>query len=542
MATLAELQAEKARRSGKAAGAALEALQAEKERRANPSTIGDMVSQIGPSLRSGTEMLLGLPGDVNAATQSAAGRISRALFGDKTTETLKSYVPVGLRSEGVTTPDVREVSTQLLGPNPEPKTTGGRYERAVLEQVPAMMLGPGGRLSKIAAALFGGIGSEAGGDIAKKYAPDWETTGRVIGGMVGGGVGGSIRPGPTAREAAHEANVAVLDRERIPISAAQRTGSNVGRLIESELGGGTFDALLDRQKSVFTDRALARVGEAAGPALPEDLARARARIGGEFDRLTATTAVPFDQQLQNELLNIATDYAEIAPQVAPAVNNLMNRMGEMAARNGGVLGGENYAEMVTKLRQLGESADVPTGQALTGFREVLDNAVERTLTGPALEEWQRARQQYANLMTVERAMTGAGQEAATGMISPPQLRSAISGGGQGPAAIAEGRSNMTDLANAGTSVLKDQANSKTAARSAARAIPAAAATVGTGMLTGDPFASAAAGMVGFAAPEIVGKAVMSPLGQSALLGPTENQRLLLASFLAARQGGMGGQR
>lgn len=538
MPTLAELEAERARRSGGGGGRTLAELEAEKARRANPSIAGDMLQQVGAGLRSGGEMLLGMPGDVNAMTQSAAGRIARALFGEQTASSMKEYVPTGLRSEGVTTPQVREASTEMLGPNPEAKTTPGRYTRSVFEQVPTAVVGPGGRLAKIAAALFGGLGAEAGGE----FAPEgYEDVGRVVGGMVGGGAGGSMRPGPTAREAAREANLATLQREGVPLSAAQQTGSTTGKFIESELGGGTYEALLDRQRTAFTDASMRRLGEAGGAALPEDLVRARGRIGGEFDRLTATTAVPFDQTLQNDLLGIATDYAEVAPQIVPAVENLMNRMGQMAARNGGTLNGENYKEMVTKLRELGDSADVPTGQAFSGFRDALDSAVERTLGGPELEAWQRARQQYANLMTVERAMTGGAQEAATGMIAPTRLRSAISGGGQGPVAIAEGRSNMTDLANAGVGVMKDLPQSGTAPRTAARAIPAAAAGIGAGWLTGDPFSAAGAATLGFAAPEIMGKAVMSPLGQSALLGPTEAQRLLLASFLAGRQGGMGGR-
>lgn len=507
-----------------------------------PSVPEDVAKSGGAGLRSGTEMLLGMPGDVNQMTQSLAGRVSRALLGDKMTDDIKNWVPTGLRSEGITTPQVQEASTGLLGPNYEPKTRPGRYTKSIAEQVPTAVAGPGGRLAKIAQTLFGGVGAEAGGELAE--GTGYEPLARAAGGLAGGLAGQRVpSPGPTGRQLAHDANVATLEREGVPLTAAQRTGSTSGKYIESELGGSAFEDAMDVQRDAFTGATMRRLGEPGGTALPEDLLRARERIGGEFDRLSANTAVPFDQQLQNDLLNTAVDYQEIAPQVAPAVESLMNRMGQMSAQNGGMLAGDNYKEMVTRLRELGASADVPQGQAFEAFRNALDDAVERSLTGPALAEWQNARRQYANLMTVERSMTGAGVEAASGMVAPTRLRTAITGGGNGPAAISEGRSTLTDLANAGVGTIKDMPQSGTGPRVAARAIPA---TIGAGLAgaaAGDPYSALlSAGLGAYVGPQLMGKAIMSPFGQSVLTGPSADQRALLASLLAARQGGMGGQR
>lgn len=511
-----------------------------KQQQAPVSTPEDVARSAGSGLRSGTEMLLGMPGDVNQMTQSVAGRVARALFGEQGAKTAASWVPKGLRSEGITTPDIQASSEKLIGPAYQPQTRPGRYTKSIAEQAPTAVVGPGGRLAKIAQALFAGAGAEGAGELAE--GSGYEPLARAAGGLAGGLAGGRVpSPAPTGRELARQANVATLDREGVPLTAGQRTGSERVQYIESELGGGAYSSAMDTQRDAFTDATMRRLGEPGGNALPEDLVRARNRIGGEFDRLAAQTAIPFDQQLQTDLLNSAVDYQEIAPQVAPAVENLMNRMAQMSAENGGVLAGPNYQEMATKLRELGESADVPTGQALTAFRNALDDAVERNLGGPELEQWRDARRQYANLMTVERSMTGAGVEAATGQISPMRLRSAISGGGQGPAAIAEGRSTLTDLANAGTGVTKGLPQSGTAPRSAARAIPAAAAGGLAGWASGDPFTALAAAAGGAAVPEIVGYGVMSPFGQSVLTGPSADQRALLASLLAARQGGMGGR-
>ena len=396
-------------------GSADEALAEVRRRFEQPSVAEDVAKSGGAGLRSGTEALLGLPGEVNQMTQRGMGAIARKLFGDQALKDLAARMPEGLKSEGFTTEDVRSGVESFAGPNYEPKTRAGRYTKSITEQAPLAVIGPGGRLAKIAQALFAGAGGEFAAEQAE--GTGYEDLARAAGNTVGALAGARVpSPAPSAREAARIAGVETLEREGVPLTAGQRSGSTIGRYVESELGGRQFDDLLDRQRSVFTDAAMRRLGEQGGAALPEDLARARARIGGEFDRLSGATAVPFDQQLQNDLLSSAVDYQEVAPQVAPVVENLMNRMGQMAARNGGVLGGENYKELTTRLRELSASADVPTSQALNAFREALDSGVERTLTGPALAEWQAARRQYANLMTVERAMTGGGEEAALGLV------------------------------------------------------------------------------------------------------------------------------
>lgn len=524
-------------------GSAEEALAQVKQRQggAPAGPVGvteDVVRSGGSGLRTGTEALLGFPGEVNQATQRGMKYIAQKLFGEQAQQSMADVMPEGLKSEGITTQDVRGVTEPLIGKPYEPQTRPGRYSRAVTEQVPGMVVGPGNWLTKLLQAGLAGGGGEFAAEQAE--GTGYEDMARMGGAAVGALVGGRAgRPGTTGREAAHDANVATLQREGVPMSAGQQTGSPRVKYIESELGGSAFDKLIDRQRSVFTDRAMQRLGQ-EGTALPEDLARANARIGGEFDRLASTTAVPFDQQLQTDLLNTAVDYQEVAPQVAPVVENLMNRMGQISARNGGVLDGPAYKEMTTKLRELGASADVPTGQALNAFRDALDSAIERNLTGPALDQWRNARRQYANLMTVERAMTGGGIEQASGMVSPVRLRGAISGGGNGPRAIAEGRSTMTDLANAGTGVLKDMPQSGTGPRLAARGIGAAAGGAAGALAAGDPMMGIPSALMGgIVGPEMMGSAVMSPPIQALLRGMPDDQRMVLSALLAARQAGAG---
>jgi len=521
-------------------GTADDALKQVQQQAAQPSTAQDIMSTIPAALRRGTEMLAGAPGDMNALTQSVAGRVSRALFGDKATETMKSYVPVGLRSEGVTTPDVQRTTEQFMGPSYQPKTTPGRYVGAAVEQVPGAFAGPGGKAQKILAAVLGGTAGEFVGEHTDN---PWAKAGAQVAGTLAGFHTPGLAPVQSARAAARDANVAALDAEGVPMTAGQRTGSKAAQYLETELGGSGYGDFVDRQRSAFTDATMRRLGEPpGGSALPEDITRARQNIGSRFDQLAATTQTPFDQTLQNRLLQTAVDYGETAPAVVPAVNGMMNRMAELAANNGGHLTGQNYQEMTTRLRELADKADAPTAAALDDFRDTLDDAVQRTLSGDTLHQWRQARAQWANLNTVRRAMTGAGVEAASGQVDPGRLRSAITGGGNDASTVAEGRSGMTDLANAGVGVMKDTpGNSGSAGRLAARAIPAAAAGIGGHMLSGGDWPTAAlAASAGLAAPEIMGRAVMSPLGQSALSGPSDTQRMLLAALLAGRPSAFNG--
>lgn len=61
------------------------------------------------------------------------------------------------------------------------------------------------------------------------------------------------------------------------------------------------------------------------------------------------------------------------------------------------------------------------------MRESLDDAMQRSIAqnNPRdLGGWQQARRQYRNMLVVEKAATGAGENAALGLISPSQLRNA----------------------------------------------------------------------------------------------------------------------
>jgi hypothetical protein len=115
------------------------------------------------------------------------------------------------------------------------------------------------------------------------------------------------------------------------------------------------------------------------------------------------------------------------------------------------------------------------------------------------------------MLVLERASTGAGENAAQGLISPSALRSATVTK-QGRRNYARGRGDFADLARAGESVMKTMPNSGTAGRLNAQNLGLGLAGVlgiGAGTATGDTTNALAAAALGLAAPRGVGAVMMS---------------------------------
>lgn len=346
----------------------------------------------------------------------------------------------------------------------------------------------------------------------------------AIGGLVGGGIGGlapvvgtlarrAVSPAPASASRTAAANI--LKKEGVTLTAGQRTGSKKLQYMESELGGGAADALMERQAEEYTGAILKKIGVQSGRATPDVVDAAYDAIGQQFDNLAAATNTPFDNTLQNNLLQVAADYADTAGAPAPIVERMVNRLGDLARANGGRITGEIYQEVRSTLGRLSKSADPSTRMALRDLQEALDDAIERNVSGAAKKAWQQVRRRYQNFLVVERAVTSAGQNAASGLITPAQLRSAAIN--QNRRAFARGKNDFTALANAGVEALTPLPQSGTAPRMAARALASLPALIGgaAGSAGGLP-GMIAGGIAGAALPAAVGRAILSKPGRALL--------------------------
>lgn len=503
-----------------------------RSRQAGQTSPGRMVTQGMSGVNEGIASALGFPVDV----ANLALRGSESLMENVTGRDLPSVqIPAG----GSQT--FRDLMTSTNSILPESQVPIERFVRRVGQDVGAGII-PGvgfaaraGRpLATLASDVLYSAGSGAGAATAQSMGdagiiddnPFWELAGSILGvGSVAGlSAAGSrlITPNPASPARLEQADV--LESEGVELSAGQRTGSKPLQYFESEMGGAQIADLTERQAEQFTQAALRRAGINANRATPEVLNRAYLQMGVEFDRLAAQNTVLLDNQFVSDISSAAGDYASVVPDTlrSPIVSNLLTEF-QTALQNsvGRVwLGGEGYQSLRSRLETLARNTknNVELAQFFREFRESLDDAAERSIAqnNPAdVGAWRQVRNDYRNFLAIERAATGGGESSALGLISPAQLRMAAVQ--QSRRNYALGRDDLGDLARAGVATMTPLPQSGTAPRQAAQrllmGLPTAGAGGTAGLILGGPVGAAAGAALGLAAPSVVRRATLSPLGQ-----------------------------
>ena len=510
-----------------------------------PSTLLDMAKSGLSGVRQGIESGIGGFGDVGKYQDSIAQWAAQKLGASpETAAKVGSFAgkltpfPMAL-----STADIKGGTDQVIGKPYEPKTTAGEYARTVGEFAPAALI-PSGQASLpqrlVMQALLPGLGSEAAGQMTKGSAaePFARIAGALAGGVLPSVARRAISPFPNSPE--REALAQTLGNEGVDLTAGQRTGSNMLRYAESELGGGAASNMMDRQGEQFTHAALSRAGIDANRATPEVIDGAFNRIGQQFDDLAARNRLIPDQQMIGDLRGAINEYGNLVPESAraPIVENLTNDI-VSTIRTNGQIPGDSYQSLTSRIARAARATKDPElGAALRGIRETLDDAMERSIqaTNPAdAGAWQDARNQYRNLLTIEKAATGAGENAAAGLISPSALRNATVN--QSRRAYARGEGDFADLARAGEGVMKSLPQSGTAPRAAVRGafstMGGIAGAAGGGGVPGGVLGA----LAGAALPPLAGRAILSGpgrayLGNQAAAGlPTTDPRT--AAIIAA---------
>lgn len=513
-----------------------------------PSMLGDIVQSAGAGLRRGVESLVGMAGDANRMQGDFAGWVAGKLGASPETQETVNSIARRVSSTAIapTTADIQSRTNPIIGEPYEPQTTPGEYARTIGEFAPVAAAGPGnlGRRA-VVQALLPALGSETAGQVTEGSAvePYARIAGALAGGMVPLAASRAISPLPISQERA--ALVDTLRREGVDLTAGQTTGRDALRYAESELGGGAGARLAERQGEQFTSAALRRAGIDANRASPEVIDQAFVRIGDQFDNLAARNRIVPDRQMAVDLRTTINEYGSLVPESsrAPIVENLTNDIVDSFRRNGS-LGGAQYQALRSRLDKAARSAraDPQLSDALRGMRNALDDAMERSIAANNPSDagaWREVRNQYRNILVLEKAATGAGENAAQGIISPSQLRNATVL--QGRRAYARGQGDFADLARAGEGVMKPLPQSGTAPRTAARNVGASIPALlgaGAGSSAG-PLGILAGGAAGAAAPFALGRALLSApvrsyLGNQVATGISADPRI--AAIVAALMG------
>lgn len=510
-------------------------------------------------IRQGTESFLGTAGDVGQTLGDLAGRGAEALGASPAAQeklkNLAGYVGLGGPNVGkiigdvtgrsdlypTTSEELHNTTVPLVGENYKPQNRAEKFIKTGAEFLPAAAGGEGNIVKRlITQALIPGAASEAAGQYTEGTAAEpYARVAAALAAPVGlAGARRAVTPFPASAERLNMAKT--LADEGVNLTAGQKTGSDKLRFMESELGGSAGQRFNDQQAEQFTSAALKRAGIDAPRATPEVMDQAFGRIGKEFDDLAATTKVPLDATLQNDMLKVVTDYQAVAGTPAPVVESMMNRAAEMA-KGTGAIEGEAYKNLRSEIGAFMRKADGPTKQALGDIQGALDDAVERHMPAEHVDRWKEVRRQYKDILVLEQAVAGPGEGAAAGLISPSKLRQATVG--QNKRGYVRGKGDFADLARAGEGTMKPLPNSGTAGRLKAQFGGASLSGI-VGALLGNTampgIGTVVGGAAGAAVPSLVGRALLSGPGrklagnQLAGAGDNPTVRAIIAALLAAQ--------
>jgi hypothetical protein len=371
-----------------------------------------------------------------------------------------------------------------------------------------------------------------------------------------------ITPIQQQGNAEYRALVAAAEREGIPVTAGQATGSRFLKNIESRLEqlpltGARQRAMREGSEEAFTRAVMRRTGTAASDATPDTLNAIRARLGSEFENIANRNTLNVTPDLQNKLTQVEDSLRFIPGELAgpvkarleqlrgmmvtpPSSGNAPLAPGQTAPNP--VIPGASYRMMDSALgRSMRSTSNGDLRAALGDIRDTLRTAMDNSISPEDAAAWSQLRRDYANLMVVSRAAGGAGEAAATGRISPLALRGAVNqstGGG-----YAFGRGDLNELSRIGQSVMRPPPDSGTAGNNMANALLtgqlAGAGAIG-GTVAGGPLGGVAGAVGSLFLPRMVQALMNSDAGQAYLRnqaiqnGPRVNPALIAA--LTGQQG------
>jgi len=463
-----------------------------------------------------------------------------------------------------TSADIQGAIESKTGKFYQPQTTPGQYAQMVGEFLPGMAVpGGGGLVRRGLTALGAGLGSEAAGQAIEgsPLEPYARVAGAVAGGMAPGMAGRVLTPLPTNPE--RLAQVRTLQGEGVTaLTPGDITGNK--RLQYFEQTGSKYPDIATQKAEQFTGAALQRAGIQGEPrATAPVIDAAFDRIGNKFDTVASRNSVTLDTNLGNELNSVSQEYKKLVPtsQQRPIVDGVIKDIGDIAAANNGILAGDAYMAMRSRLDKAARgfiNSDPQASDALFGIRNALDDAMARSMTNPDDRKLLReARREYKNMIVLERAATGPGSDAAMGLISPSVLRNATVA--QNRRAYGRGQGDFADLARAGEAIMKPLPTSGTAERLQAQrgGHTGLASLIGSGVgyaagtALGHPMVGSMIGAAaGAAAPRTLANvALSSPANRylsnqvfpNAAIRPTSLQGLLALEQLNQGQGGILGR-
>jgi hypothetical protein len=468
------------------------------------SPLEDVSKSAGIGLAQGAIGLATLPGNLEALARLGIDKTSSALGMGDPGLSKRTFLPTAADAQGVI--------EHYTGPFYKPQTTAGEYARTIGEFAPTAAIGGPemGAISRATNVLAPAVASETAGQVSKgtAYEPWARAGGALVGGVVPNAAMRAVTP--ITNDAARQASVNLLRQEGVDaLTAGQQTGNSAVRWAESAahdlpFSGGRGKVLNDQAAEQFTAAALRRAGINADRATADTVNTGFQNLGAQFDALARRNMMNVDVPLRTEVHQALAAYNRSTPEAlrAPIVHDLHEDI--MNAPNAFLDGAQyqSWRSQIERARRGAQSNNPQLANTLGDIRDAMDDAMARSATPADQAAWQQVRGQYRDLLAIEKAVSGAGENTALGLISPSQLRTAVKT--QDTRGYVRGRRDLGNLARAGEAIMKPLPNSGTPARLAAQHM---ASTIGSAIGYGT--ANIPGAIMGALAPGMLARAVMS---------------------------------
>jgi hypothetical protein len=341
------------------------------------------------------------------------------------------------------------------------ETGTGKFAGKVGEFLPFA----GRRVAQYAAApVVAGMAGEKGAEFLG-FGETGQTVGEIAGMLAGpAAYGGAVRAAGRAispyggSDEARLAAAKTLEEKGVSTTAGQKVGSEALRRKEAMTSQG--EVFRDRQLEEFTAAAMKEIGSTSKRATADALQEAQTRIGGQINSaLQGVSLRPNVTELMG-FSDAAAFYRKVKPtgQEAKEAGDIFNKINKAfvkAARQDGAIDVDQYRAFRAQLSKGTISTSEPIRETSKRMLSVLDDAMDRALTGLGRQDdigkLNQARSQYRDYLAVERSVSKGGEAAAAGLITPAALGSALRSQGK-RAYVQERRGDIGDLARAGEQV------------------------------------------------------------------------------------------
>ena len=404
--------------------------------------------------------------------------------------------------------------------NQEPKTTAGAVTERITEFVPfagknVVTQGIIPAITSYFAGQFEGIkGTNLQFPVELATAIFSPTIAKRVISPKGGDLGGATQQ-----------QIALLEKEGVVPTAGLLTDDvNIKAWEEATSAGKN---LQEAAYEAFSRAALKRIGIDANRATPEMLEAVYKQLQVNFDNSIGSInpqrakIIPTKKDLKDFSQILGTYGGQVSPNMAAPIFREIDNALKASIQSNQSLTANQMRRFHNTLNNMTRSGDVD-GNFARETLPLIKDLINRNLTAEQSRQWIKTNKTYRDFLAIEKSLMKAG-DATSGLITPQNLRTST--GTVFKKDYLFGKSDLSNLAKAGSVVLKPLPQSGTQPRlsavgqggSGTDAMRFGAATYG---YTLDPGMAATAATAGSLFSPIRNRVVASPLGQRYLKNQT----------------------